>query len=76
MPLVPLETSEPHLLDKETLRVMIKKMGQSLMQFNNVSHSMNNTVQSQSSLGKQSDQFGFVTARSFFSKDNPHHPQV
>ena len=55
MPLVPLETSQPHLLDKETMKLMIKKMGQSLTQFNQVSQSMNNTVQSQSSLGRQSD---------------------
>ena len=77
MPLVPLETSQPHLLDKETMKLMIKKMGQSLTQFNHATHSMNNTVQSHSSLGRQSEQqFGFVTARSFFSKDNPNHPQV
>ena len=44
MPLVPLETSQPHLLDKETMKLMIKKMGQSLTQFNNVAHSMNNTM--------------------------------
>ena len=73
MPLVPLDT-QPHLLDKETLKTMINKMGRSLMQFNNVGNSMNNTVQSQSSYGRESEQFGFVTAKSFFSKDNPHHP--
>ena len=76
MPLVPLETSQPHLLDKETMKLMIRKMGQSLTQLNDAAHSMNNTVQSQSSLGKRSEQYGFVTARSFFSKDNPNHPQV
>ena len=27
MPLAPLETSQPHLLDKETMKLMIKKMG-------------------------------------------------
>ena len=75
MPLVPIET-EPHLLDPQTMKMMIKKMGQSLKQFNVAKNTLNSTMHSQSSAGLNGSQLGFVTARSFFSKDNPNHPQV
>ena len=75
MPLVPIET-EPHLLDPQTMKMMIRRMGQSIKQFNAAKNTLNSTMHSQSSAGLNGSQLGFVTARSFFSKDNPNHPQV
>jgi len=74
LPLMPLDTDKPHTLDPSTIKMMIAKMGRSMT---NIHKKME---QSHSSSFRQSDQGAldqnFVTARSFFSKDNLDHPAV
>ena len=77
LPLMPLETDKPHTLDPATLKLMIAKMARSMTDFHK------STEQSQASshhsgfnqsLGGR-DQ-NFVTAKSFFSRQNVDHPSV
>ena len=73
LPLMPLDTDKPHTLDPATIKQMIARMARSMTALHQ------QTDQSQSSYS-QSNHGGadshFVTARSFFSKDNPDHPAV
>ena len=54
LPLAPVDTSDVRLLDKETMKFVIKNMGQTLK---------NNEIETRS-------------VYSFFSAENPKHPQV
>lgn len=72
LPLLPLETDKPHTLDPATIKMMISKMAQSMT---NIHRQMGQSQSSFQSQAQQSDQ-AFVTARSFFSKNNPDHPSV
>ena len=75
MPLSLYETDQLHLVDRETMKLMIQRMARTLQFGNNPQR----TFQSdRSPLSQRSNGFDekTITARSFFSKDNQRHPAV
>ena len=68
LPLQPLDTEKPHTLDAATMKAMIAKMARSMT---NLKSGMNQSQSSKySQFSNQQEDQAFVTARSFFSKDN------
>ena len=73
LPMMPLETDKPHTLDPQIIKMMIAKMGKSMT---SIHRQMDQSHSSSFRGSDTSSDRHFVTARSFFSKDNPDHPTV
>ncbi|CDW86326.1 UNKNOWN [Stylonychia lemnae] len=80
LPLNPVETGT-YLMDKETMKRMVKRMSQTLGEFRNMNSTGGMSQQNQSNgfnqtTGTMNSNFGRQTAKEFFSKENLMHPAV
>ena len=74
LPLNLIETDKPHTVDRETMKLMIARMARTFQAASNPANESGYSDRLSQTGSSFNDKF--VTARSFFSKENQNHPTV